>query len=58
MVRYSIGTNERVWYFNGTVNSTFLHYYLMNFVVNSHVKDPGQSLKNDNLTMVSIVKGT
>ena len=35
-----------------------LHYYLINFVVNSHVKDPGQSLINDNFTVVSIVKST
>ena len=27
MVRYAIGTNETVWYFNGTVNSSLLHYY-------------------------------
>ena len=32
-----IGTNETVQYINGTVNGTLLHYYHMNFVVNSHV---------------------
>ena len=58
MIRYSIGTNETVWYFNGTVNSTFLHYYLINFVLKSHVKDLGQTLINDNLTVVSIIKST
>ena len=31
------GTNELVQYFNGTVNSTVLHYYLIGFDVNSHV---------------------
>ena len=41
MVRYAIATNETVWYFNGTVNSSLLHYYLIHFVMNSHVKDPG-----------------
>ena len=29
---------------------------LYNFVGNSHVKDPGQSLINDNFTVVSIIK--
>ena len=32
--------------------------YLINFVVNSHVWDTGQSLINDNFTVVSIVKST
>ena len=39
--RYGTGvdTNETVQYFNGTVNGSLLHYYLLNFVVNtsSHV---------------------
>ena len=47
-----------VWYFNGIGNATLLHYYLIHFVVNSHVYDPGQSLINDNFTVVSIVKST
>ena len=38
MVWYGIGTNETVWYFNGTANSTSLHYYYINFVVNSHLR--------------------
>ena len=33
----SIRTNETVWYFNGTGDSTLLHYYLINSVANSHV---------------------
>ena len=54
MVQYVIALlpYEMVWY------STLLHYYLMNFVVNNHVQDLGQSLMNDNLTVVSIVKTT
>ena len=43
---------------NGTLNGTLLYYYHLNFVVNSHVKDPGQSLINDNFTVVSIFKST
>ena len=50
MKRYSILTN--------TVNGTLLYYYLMNFVMNSHVNDHGQSLINDNFTVVSIIKST
>ena len=34
-VRYSIGTSETVQYFNGTL----LHYYLINFIENSHVNN-------------------
>ena len=33
-----IGINETVVYFNGNVNGNLLHYYLINFVVNSHFK--------------------
>ena len=58
MIWYSIGTNEPVWHFNGTVNSTFLHRYHINIVVKSHVKDPGQTLINDNFTQVSTIKST
>ena len=36
MLWYSIGNNEKVQYFEGTVNGTLLHYYLINFVMNSH----------------------
>ena len=42
-------------YFNGTVNGTLLHYYLK-FCLHRHVKYPGQSLINDNFTVVSIYK--
>ena len=45
-------------YINGTVNGTLLHYYFINFVMNSHVKDAGQSLINDNFIVVGIVKST
>ena len=55
---HSTDTNEAVLYSNGTVNSTSLHYYLMKFVVNSHVQDPGQSFTNDNFTVASIIKNT
>ena len=55
MKQYSIGTIETVGYFNSTVDGTLLHY-LINLVVNNHDKDPGQSLINDNYTMVSIVE--
>ena len=34
-VLYHTGTNERVWYLNSTVKGTLLHYYHINFVVNS-----------------------
>ena len=33
---------------NSTVNGTLLHYYPIDFVVNSHVQDPGQFIINDN----------
>ena len=58
MVQYGIGANETVQYFHSTVNSILLHYYLINVIVNGHVKDPGQSLIliNDNFTVVSIIK--
>ena len=36
----------------------YCHYYHIDFVVNSHISDPGQSLINDNLTVVSIVMST
>ena len=54
---HGIGTTETVLYFN-IVNDTLLHYYLKDFVVNGHVQDPEQSLINDNLTEVSIIKST
>ena len=46
MVRTGIGTSETetAQYFN----STLLQYYLIGFVVNSHVEDPWQSQINDN----------
>ena len=59
--------NEMIWYgtwylnstINGTVNGTLLQYYLnINILVNSHVYGPGQSLINDNCTVVSIIKST
>ena len=31
-----VGTNETVFDINGTVYSIFLHYFLINFVLNSH----------------------
>ena len=39
------------WYSisNGTVNGDLLYYYLVEFVVNSHVKDLGKSLINDEI---------
>ena len=33
----SIGTNEMGQHFNGTVTGTLLHYYHINFVVDSNV---------------------
>ena len=36
-VLYDIDTNETVQYLKCTVNVTLLHYYLINFVMNSHV---------------------
>ena len=53
-VRFGISTNEMVMVL---LNGTLLHYYLV-FVVNSHVKDPGQSLMNDSFTLVSMIKST
>ena len=44
MVRHSIGSNETVQYFNSTVNGISLHSCLTNFVMNSHVEDPGQPI--------------
>ena len=35
-----------------------IDYYLINFVVNSHILDHGESLINDKFTEVSIVKST
>ena len=55
-VRYGIGTNDMVQYYKGTVNSISLQYYLINFVVKNHDQDPGQSIVNDNFTVVSILK--
>ena len=43
-------------YFTGTVNGLLLPYYLINIVVNSHFYGSGQSLMNDNFTVVSIVQ--
>ena len=57
-VQYGIGTNETVVFFNNTVTGTLLHYCLINFVMKSHVQDPGQFLVNNNFTVVSIVKST
>ena len=37
MVQYSIGIDKTVQYSNSAVDSTFVHYYHINFVVNSHV---------------------
>ena len=48
-------TNGMVRYFNGAINGIILHYCLMNFVEDSHVSDPGQSLLNDHFPVVSIV---
>ena len=56
MVRYGFSINEPVQYFNGTVSGTLLHFYLIHFVVYSHVQDIGQSLINDNVTAFIIVK--
>ena len=47
MVWYGISINEMVEYFKGTL----LHFYRINFVVNSHFQDPGQFLINDNFTV-------
>ena len=47
-----MGTNEMICYFSnfkGIASGTLLHYYLINFVVNSHLSDPEQSLINGNL---------
>ena len=43
---YCTGTGiyEMMGYSKGTVDSTLLHYYLINFVVNSHVYDAAQSI--------------
>ena len=43
------------WYdiLNKTVNGNLLQYYIIYFVVNRHVYDPGQSLINDNFTVVT-----
>ena len=38
------GTNETVQYLNDIVNGT-LHYYSTNFVVITHIQDPGLSHK-------------
>ena len=43
-----------VWYLNGSANDTLLHPYHINFVVNSHIKDPGQSVINDEFTSISL----
>ena len=56
MKPYGIGTNETVQYFNGTVKCILVLYYHLNFVGKCHVYDPGQSLINDNFTVVSISK--
>ena len=54
-VWYGIGTNETIQYFNGTINGTLFHHYLMNFVVNIHIYDPWQSLIKDDFTAVGIL---
>ena len=55
MVRYCVGTNKTMQYFNGTVNSTLLHY-LINFTVSSPIKNPGQSPRNDNLQLLLLLR--
>ena len=49
--------NEMAQYFNSTFNVTLLHYYLISSGVNNHVY-PGQSVINDNFTVVNIAKST
>ena len=55
MVRYCVGTYKTMQYFNGTVNSTLLHYFI-NFTVNSPIKNPGQSPQNDNLQLLLLLR--
>ena len=57
-VWYSTRTNEKVCTVHGTVNNTLLHYYLINFFVNSYFYDPGHSLVNENFPVNSIVNST
>ena len=58
LVQYLHHQNSIVWYFISAVNGTLLHYYHINFVINSNLQDPRQYLMNDNFTVVSIVKRT
>ena len=62
MVTGRVGyTNKTVTCFNGTVNCMYFVaslLYTIHLVVNSHVKDPGQSLINNDFTVISIVKST
>ena len=44
-----------VQYFDSTVNGTLLHLILLYKICLSHHKDPGQSLRKDNFTVVSNV---
>ena len=48
------------WYGISMVLSTVLYCIIifMNFVVNSHVSDPGLCLKNDTFTVVTIIIDT
>ena len=45
-----VGTNETVFDINGTVYSTFSHYYLSNFVLNS---DPRLRILDNPLRMIT-----
>ena len=56
-LRMATSKNEMVRYRIGNIESV-LHNYLINFFVNGHVKDPGQSQINDEFTVVSIDKIT
>ena len=54
-VRFGCGTNELVQYFKVIVNSIQLHYYPI-YCCELSCQDPRQSLMNNNLTVVSIIK--
>ena len=58
MVWYRIGTDETVQYSISTINGTALHYYHINFVVDSHILESGESLINYNFRVMRIVENT
>ena len=53
-----VGTNETVWYLKNTGNDNLLHYYLINFLLNSHLRFKILVNQNNSFSVVSIIMST